>query len=450
MRSSLQAGRPWRRCAVAALTCALLCACIPARAAAQSTGSAQAPPAGASTPAAAQAAPQLPDQSATPGETPPKDLIDLIRGSRKKKDAATDEKAPGADSSTGTAFIIVPIVANKPSSGFSVGAGGTIEVPLGPIPETFVSSVLVGASVSTKKQYTLFVAPNIYGAGNRWLLAGDNHYNSGGQTTYGLGSQASGTDGIDTTYKSIKFIETYYRETAHQVFVGAGLSYRRFSDVKPVGVDSWAGTDYEAYSLEKGFDPAAQTSAGLLASVRFDSRDIRSDPFLGWYTEASYTANMAGFLGGDSTWQRLYLDVRHYVPIATEKRQTLAFWAYGDFVTHGNAPYLSLPATGTDPLGRSGRGYAEGRFRGEQLVYGEVEYRLSLRRDGLLGMVAFLNATTVGSAFAGQHLFDSVALGGGLGFRARLQKRSRTNLCLDYGWGREGSHGLYLGIAEAF
>jgi hypothetical protein len=65
-------------------------------------------------------------------------------------------------------------------------------------------------------------------------------------------------------------------------------------------------------------------------------------------------------------------------------------------------------------------------------------------------MVAFLNATTVGSTYAGESLFDSAALGAGFGFRLRLQKRSRTNVCLDFGWGREGSRGVYIALAEAF
>ena len=83
-------------------------------------------------------------------------------------------------------------------------------------------------------------------------------------------------------------------------------------------------------------------------------------------------------------------------------------------------------------------------------MYGEVEYRVSLRRDGLVGMVAFLNATTVGSTFGDDRLFDDVAPGAGFGFRLRLEKRSRTNVCLDFGFGRNGSHGIYIALAEAF
>jgi len=117
-------------------------------------------------------------------------------------------------------------------------------------------------------------------------------------------------------------------------------------------------------------------------------------------------------------------------------------------VTTGSAPYLDLPATAANE--RSARGYGEGRYRGEQLLYGEMEYRSAVTKGGLLGFVAFVNTTTIGSQEAGEKLFDSFAPGAGMGLRVLLNKRSKTNLCTDYGWGKQGSRGFYLAIQEAF
>jgi hemolysin activation/secretion protein len=114
------------------------------------------------------------------------------------------------------------------------------------------------------------------------------------------------------------------------------------------------------------------------------------------------------------------------------------------------APYFDLPSTGNDNYGRAGRGYVEGRFRGERLVYGEMEYRGTLTANGLLGMVAFLNLTTVSDQEAGQPLFHDVAPGAGVGLRVQMNKRARTNICIDVGVGRQGSKGLYLGLQEVF
>ena len=119
-----------------------------------------------------------------------------------------------------------------------------------------------------------------------------------------------------------------------------------------------------------------------------------------------------------------------------------------DLITGGVAPYLDLPTTGGEV--RSGRGYAEGRYRGERLVYGEVEYRGALTPNGLLGFVAFLNSSTVASTETGTRLFDAYAPAAGIGLRVMLNKRSRTNFATDWGWGKAGSRGFYLGIQEAF
>jgi hypothetical protein len=117
-------------------------------------------------------------------------------------------------------------------------------------------------------------------------------------------------------------------------------------------------------------------------------------------------------------------------------------------VTGGVAPFLDLPTTGGDV--RSGRGYSEGRYRGEHLVYGEMEYRGALTPNGLLGFVAFANTSTIGSVESGAKLFETYAPAAGVGLRVLLNKRSRTNLTTDWGWGKAGSRGFYLGIQEAF
>jgi len=184
--------------------------------------------------------------------------------------------------------------------------------------------------------------------------------------------------------------------------------------------------------------------------VLWDSRDSFISPAHGWLAKASYRTLFDGFLGGDSTWQKLNLDTRTYVPLARNGRHTLAFWLFADLVVGGVAPYFDLPATGLDTYGRSARGYSEGQFRGEQLGYGEIEYRRTLTRNGLLGMVAFLNTTTVSNRAGGEQLFDSFATGGGAGLRLLINKRSKTNLCFDIGFGKQGSSGVYLAVQEAF
>ena len=182
----------------------------------------------------------------------------------------------------------------------------------------------------------------------------------------------------------------------------------------------------------------------------WDTRDSFINAAHGWLAKASYRTSFDGFLGADSSWQRLNLDVRTYRPVSSSGRHTIAGWMFADLIVGGVAPYLDLPGTGLDTYGRSARGYSEGQFRGERLAYGEIEYRGTLMRNGLLGMVAFLNATSVSNLAQDERLFDSVAIGGGAGLRLLINKRSKTNLCFDVGIGKQGSKGIYLAVQEAF
>jgi len=386
-------------------------------------------------------------------ETTPVEQTDVWEWLRHhlKKDAPEPPETPEEDRRR-VDVLFVPIIASKPSTGFTLGAGVSLEFLLGGLDDTYVSSVLSGASVSTKKYYSFTGRLSLFGAGNRWTVPGDNHYQVTGQDTYGFGTDAKEGDRLTARFDSIKFIDTYLHRLPHDLYAGIGFQFQRQTNIRPrnEGDPDWASSPFVAYSRRFGFDLARQTAAGLSAEVRHDTRDNVSDPSRGWYADAAFRAHFAGFLGGDSTWQRLIVDARTYKSVDTASRHKLAFWGFADLVTSGRAPYFALPATGTDPQGRSGRGYAEGRFRGDRLLYGEVEYRVTTRPDGLVGMVAFLNATTVGSTFDQDALFDDVALAGGFGFRLRLEKRSRTNICLDFGFGREGSHGIYIALAEAF
>ncbi|MCK5907749.1 MAG: hypothetical protein KAG37_09175, partial [Flavobacteriales bacterium] len=138
-------------------------------------------------------------------------------------------------------------------------------------------------------------------------------------------------------------------------------------------------------------------------------------------------------------------------------------WAYGNFQTSGDLPYLDLPAIGWDQFGKSGRAYTQGRFRGQNLLYTEVEYRFRLagfkNNPNFLGAVVFANATTASRkeftddnnlTYNGINMFQYVEPAVGFGLRFMVSKVTRSNLTLDYAWGMHGSHGFFLNFNESF
>jgi outer membrane protein assembly factor BamA len=315
---------------------------------------------------------------------------------------------------------------------------------------THISSMSGGFKVSQKKQTIGGMKLAMFTNDDRWFVQGDARLSWTSQNTYGLGTQTLAAAAQNASFTYHRLFETVYRNVEPGLFVGFGVNVSDHSNVRPSqsAVATWDQSAYVAYNEKHGFAADGQRSSGTSVGLLYDTRDNAINAQRGWLASASYRTFFEGFLGGDSSWQQLFLDLRTYKTLTGGGRQKLAFWFQGDLVTHGTAPYLDLPATAANE--RSARGYGEGRYRGERLLYGEMEYRSALTKSGLLGFVAFLNTTTVSSQETGENLFDAFAPGAGLGLRVLLNKRSRTNLCTDYGWGKQGSRGFYLAIQEAF
>jgi len=93
------------------------------------------------------------------------------------------------------------------------------------------------------------------------------------------------------------------------------------------------------------------------------------------------------------------------------------------------------------------RGIEQNRYRGESLLYYEAEYRRDITDNGLFGFVVFTNFNTASEPNTRRFAYINPAAGGGL--RIKFNKRSDTNVALDYGFSK-GYNGLIIGLGEAF
>jgi outer membrane protein assembly factor BamA len=376
------------------------------------------------------------------------DVGDIWRAVRHKLPSEGEDLAATRD----RFVVLAPSIGSKPTTGISGGFSSNVAFFSGDPDTTRISVVSAGMKFSQKKQTLSGMKFSIFTHDDRWFLQGDNRLSWTSQNTYALGTASLTQGSANLKYDFFRLYETAYRQVKPGLFVGIGLDVNVHANARAgTGADAESAFDqseYAAYSARHGFDEDTQVSNGTSVGLLYDTRDNAINARGGWLASASYRTFMSGFLGGDSTWQELYLDARTYRKLTQDARHKLAFWFLGDLVTGGIAPYFDLPENGGD--GRSARGYGEGRFRGERMLYGEMEYRGTLTPNGLIGMVAFANMTTVDSTETHEKLFDSVAPAAGLGLRVLLNKRSRTNLCTDYAWGKGGSRGFYLAIQEAF
>jgi outer membrane protein assembly factor BamA len=197
----------------------------------------------------------------------------------------------------------------------------------------------------------------------------------------------------------------------------------------------------------KYFSSEKTTSSGFNVTVIFDSRDNPINASNGFYTNVQVRNNLKA-IGSNSNWQSVVVDIRKYFLFPGKSRNVLALWSYNAFITYGKPPYLDLPSTGWDGYNATGRGFIQGRYRGNKMVYLESEYRFSILRNGLLGGILFGNAESF-SGLQGSML-QKWQPGYGLGFRVKLNKLSNTNLSIDYGFGTQGSKGLFITVGEVF
>lgn len=377
-----------------------------------------------------------------------------------------EQPKPEVDQDTqGRMIAAMPIIGWNPTFGITFGAAAQIAFVAGDPATTRLSSSVSSLSYSTNNDLLLNVRFGLHTGENRLFVEGDNRVYVSGQSVYGLGADTPSSGGVDADYTFVRLHDRVYRRMRGPLYLGGGLLFDSHANVEPeddVG-EAWTGSPYVTYSMQHGLPVDSQQSGGISANLLLDKRVGEIDPRRGWMVQGWYRFSFDGFLGGDSAWQLAHVELRTYLPLGPKPRTSetspagsvpakhrLAFWTFTDVTTRGAAPYFDLPETVSDVYGRSARAYQQGRYRGERLAYGEVEYRGMLTRNGLLGIVAFANATTVTNLDAGEKLFDSYAPAGGAGLRVLFNKRSRTNFCVDVAFGKDGAKGLYFALQDAF
>ena len=370
----------------------------------------------------------------------------------------------------------MPVIGANPAFGFIYGVGAATSGYLGDPKSTSISSALLGLAFTTKSQTIFTIKSNIYSENNNFVLLGDWRYLDSSQPTWGLGTgpqsaklvssgfeydDGSLTNGIDTPqmleFKFFRFYQTALKKVANNFYVGVGIHVDLFSDFNDQLLDINATppsiTSFYAYNEKYGFNQDKSSLVGVSLNGIYDTRDNQNNPYKGRYAYLSYKMNPE-FLGSEKSSSTLWLEYRDYIDIKKDHHDIIGFWGWGNFTITGDLPYMLLPSSGYDQFAKSARPYPQGRFRGQNMIYGETEYRKHLygskKNPDLLGMVAFFNVTTASSVENNINLFKYINKGYGLGIRYNISKKARTNLGFDYGWGDYGTKGYYLRLNETF
>jgi len=377
----------------------------------------------------------------TTNKKPQKDLVDLYRSIILRKH--TGRSDTGQQLAGKAYFSLLPSAQDAPATGAYVTLTANTAFYTSNASNQNISSVLASANYSQNKQFFLPIQANIWLKNNKIDIMTDWHFDIFPQVTYGLGGYTSDT-GPDSTaidYTYIRLYQSVMKVIATDMFVGIGYDLDYYWNIA-LHTQPGVISDFQKYGYN-----SRSVASGITLNFLYDTRRNSINPSPGYYANVVLRSNFT-FIGSDNNWQSLLVDGRKYIHFPNNSNNTLAFWTYDWFTLSGKPPYLNLANTACDTYLNMGRGYVLGRYRGQNLLYLETEYRFGVTRNGLLGGVVFLNGQSYSEPVSNK--FEVISPGYGVGLRIKLNKFSKTNIALDYGWGTHGSQGIFANLGEVF
>jgi len=362
----------------------------------------------------------------------------------------------------GSGITVVPNIAANPTIGAQIGIKAVAGKKLGTDPSTLLSVGATSASITSKGIIYFYLNHNIFTNANKWNFQGSLVVSKTVTPDYGLGigrDLPTNNDLAkileDPTHK-VYAIHSYffqvrekaYKEVSKGLFLGAGLSFDVRKDIQNKD-STGTSTPSGVYNTQHGLPQGHYSADGFLFNVEYTTRDNPNRAYKGIYFDAGFRINQT-FIGSTKNAVQFTTDIRKYVSLSEENPETvLAFWNWGSYLLSGTIPYLELPGTARDGTFRSGRGYTTQYFKGTEFNDTEAEFRFPILANKFISGVAFGNLQS-GNDEQGTKLFQVFQPGYGAGLRVLFNKATRTNLALDYAFGRYGNKGFFLNLNEAF
>jgi len=248
---------------------------------------------------------------------------------------------------------------------------------------------------------------------------------------YGKGYHDNRQNVNQVTFDSRQFslAPSLRKRISTQSFVGIGMD---FSYTATDDIDEGESTIDSSVLIE------SSRSIGVNLLVNYDSRDSVLSPSSGRLIELDTNWYRQNF-GSETDFNVQSFLYSEYLSVG-ESGDVLAWQVHGRF-TQGEVPWDQLSMLGGGGLLR---GYNSGRYRDEQMLLAQVEYRLDL--PGRHGMVFWGGVGGLAEKVE-QLLTDELLPTAGMGYRFRV--KPKVNLRLDMGFGN-GDSGFYFNVNEAF
>ncbi len=357
------------------------------------------------------------------------------------QDLSVDTEAVQADETAKPKknTIVLPLLWFLPET--SLGFGGVAIQNFkayGQRPTDRSSSLQLGVAYTLNKQFLSYLPFSIYADQDRIYAKGEFGFYDYFYRYFGIGNES--LDESEETYgnRFTRVSIDAYRRVVPNLYFGFNFNFdvNKIKDVESTGLlnlESPAGID-------------GGTFVALGPGLFWDSRNGVHAPSKGKLIELSAKWSGSG-IGSDFDFSRQFFSYAQYVEL--KPRNVLAFQFVSE-TTQGEVPFNYLPDLGG---GKLLRGFTNGRFRDNNAIYAQTEYRRQFKESNKFkhaekfGMVAFIGT---GKVYDEQlDIVENLHLNIGTGLRFAIDKKENLNLRLDVAFGKD-SWGFYFIAGEAF
>ncbi|MEM6522757.1 MAG: BamA/TamA family outer membrane protein [Bacteroidota bacterium] len=330
-------------------------------------------------------------------------------------------------------ILPLPVVFSTPETGLGFGALTSGVFNLGSPDDTRSSNIQVLGAYTVNNQIIAQVNNNVFTSSERYNVFGEVSYFNFPILYYGIGNDTQEESETELGSQVIVFQQRLLRQVKKGHFIGGQYRFINLFDVEFSPSAGLIEEDTTKIRSDEGI------YSGLGFSYVQDTRDNVLNASKGKYLELSGTFHRDA-LGSDATFTRYRVDYRRFWTL--DETSVFAAQLLGEF-NNGEVPFRELALMGGDQIMR---GYYQGRYRDKNQVAIQGEYRKQVKP--WLGFTLFAATGEVGSSLDDIDIASFKWSAGG-GLRLMVNRKERTNIRIDYGFGN-GTTGLYFAFAEAF
>ena len=292
------------------------------------------------------------------------------------------------------------------------------------------SSLVLNSFASMNQSYGVTVENMTFLNQGKQRLLLDLELHNEAAVYYGVGIEQGDQDLNHHEFKEqlYSFKPRWMTEVADSYFIGVGADFIYTTADSLELVATQAPVDANSL-LPDNF------SSGVVITSIYDSKDYRLNATKGWLFQLD-----AGLYQNDQfdSFSTYNIELANYIDLGSTPG--LIAWQVQGHLTSGDVPWNLLPDLGgSDAM----RGYIRGRYRDEQMMMGQVEYRLPIFQR--YGMVFWGSVGSVAPKVS--ELTDTLLTAYGTGFRFKI--KDNINLRFDVGVG-ENDTNFYLNVNEVF